>query len=95
VSFALRRFRALGGEPVLRYGSGKLGPVISDLGNPIIDVHFGVLRDPERLNHDLNSIPGIVGHGLFINMTHDIIVAKVPLDEPIVEHRTLARQPKR
>lgn len=95
VPFALRRLHALGGEPVLRCGPGKLGPVISDLGNPIIDVHFGVLRDPERLNQDLNNIPGLVGHGLFLNMTHDIIVAKPPLEDPMVEHRTLTRQHKR
>lgn len=95
VPFALRRLHDLGGMPAVRNGVKKLGPVVSDLGNLIIDTHFGAIHDPERLNHELNSIPGIVGHGLFLNMVHDVIVAKAPLDDPMVEHRILARQPKR
>jgi ribose 5-phosphate isomerase A len=95
VPFALRRLQALGGKPIIRCGPGKLGPIISDLGNPLIDAHFGVIHDPERLEHELNSIPGIVGHGLFLNMVHDVIVAKAPEDDPMVEHRTFPRRPQR
>lgn len=95
VSFALRRLHGLGGEPILRYGLGKLGPVISDLGNPIIDVTFGLIHDPERLDRDLNSLPGVVGHGLFLQMAHDVIVAKAPPEDPMVERCTFLPAPKR
>jgi ribose 5-phosphate isomerase A len=89
VSFALRRLQELGGTPTLRNGVKKLGPVISDLGNLIIDVQFGLIRDPVKLNHELNNLPGVVGHGLFINMTSDVIVAKSPVEDPLIERRIL------
>jgi ribose 5-phosphate isomerase A len=91
VSFALRRLQELGGAPTLRCGPGKLGPVISDLGNPIIDAWFGLIQDPAKLNHELNNLPGVVGHGLFINMTNDVIVAKSPVENPEIECRSLKR----
>jgi ribose 5-phosphate isomerase A len=89
VPFVLRRLQELGGTPLVRCGPGKLGPVMSDLGNPIIDVRFGVIHDAAALDHALNNLPGVVGHGLFINMTNDVIVAKSPVENPLVEHRTL------
>lgn len=91
--FVLRRLQELGGSPTLRCGSGKLGPVISDLGNPIIDVKFGLIRDPAKLNRELNDLPGVVGHGLFVNMTSDVIVARLPADNPTIERHTFTRPP--
>jgi ribose 5-phosphate isomerase A len=91
VPFVLRRLQELGGTPVVRCGPGKLGPVISDLGNPIIDVRFGAIRDAAALDHALNNLPGVVGHGLFVNMTHDVLVAKSPVEAPLIERRTLTR----
>jgi ribose 5-phosphate isomerase A len=95
VAFVQRRLQALGGTPTLRNGVKKLGPVVSDLGNLIIDAHFGPIADPERLDHALNSIPGVVGHGLFLNMTHDVIVAKAPLDNPVLDRRSFPTTPLR
>lgn len=95
VPSALRRLQALGGTPALRNGVKKLGPVVSDLGNLIIDVYFGPIAEPERLNHDLNNIPGMVGHGLFLNMTHEVIVAKAPPENPLLERRTFTRIARR
>ncbi len=94
VPFVLRRLRELGGEPSLRCGKGKLGPVISDLGNPLIDAHFGPIYDAERLRHALDCLPGVVGHGLFLRMTSEVIVAKAPLDDPLIERRSFLKQPR-
>ncbi|MBI3245272.1 MAG: ribose-5-phosphate isomerase RpiA [Deltaproteobacteria bacterium] len=94
VPFVLRRLKALGGEPSLRCGKGKLGPIISDLGNPIIDVKFGPIRDVEKLNHALDRLPGVVGHGLFLDMTSDVIVAKAPENDPVLERRSFLKQPR-
>ena len=46
IPFTLRRLQEMGGRPTLRCGPGKLGPVISDLGNPIIDVQFVIVKFP-------------------------------------------------
>jgi ribose 5-phosphate isomerase A len=65
----MKALETLGAEPVLRMGEKvKAGPVISDNGNFIVDAKFGVIEDPARLDEQLNRIPGIVDHGLFVNM---------------------------
>lgn len=58
---------ALGGKPVLRLAQGgKDGPVVSDNGNLILDVAFPADPDWSALDTALNSLPGVVGHGLFL-----------------------------
>jgi len=89
--FVQRRLQALGGTPILRSGAKKVGPVVSDLGNLILDVHFGLIHDPEQLSHDLDCIPGVLGHGLFLNMTDEVIVAKAPADNPMIERRSFLK----
>ena len=63
-----RRLRELGGDPVLRLGKMKDGPVITDNGNFVMDVDFGVIEDPEALAARLCGIPGVVEHGIFDNL---------------------------
>jgi ribose 5-phosphate isomerase A len=63
-----RRIKQMGGKPVLRQGSGKLGPVITDNGNIIIDAEFGLIHEPAKLSHELKSLPGVVETGIFANM---------------------------
>jgi ribose 5-phosphate isomerase A len=43
-------------------------PFVTDTGNFIIDCAIGEIRDPERLEALLNSIPGVVETGLFIGI---------------------------
>ena len=57
MSPTLKRLREMGGEPTVRTGSGKMGPVISDFGNLIIDVKFQGIADPAALDVELNNIP--------------------------------------
>ena len=60
----------------MRMGNpGKDGPVISDSGNLIADAKFGPISDAKTLALKLDSIPGLVGHGLFINMATKVILA--------------------
>lgn len=51
-------------------------PIMTDNGNQLARVWFedGIL-DPESLARDLESRPGIVEHGLFLNMATMVIVA--------------------
>ena len=65
---AERRLKELGGEPVLRLGKMKDGPVITDNGNFVMDVDFGTIEDPAALATRISPIPGVVGHGIFDNL---------------------------
>ena len=68
IAVVKRRIEALGGNPVLREGKGKVGPVITDNGNVVIDAFFGVIGNAEELEVKLNMIPGVVENGLFIGL---------------------------
>jgi ribose 5-phosphate isomerase A len=68
------RLRALKGKPKLREGNGKVGPVVTDNGNFILDVGFDAIGDPEKLNTQIKVIPGVVETGLFLNMATDVYV---------------------
>lgn len=64
----MKRLEKLGGKPILRMAQAKMGPVVSDNGNFIIDVDFGKIENPSDLNLKLLQIPGIVDTGLFLSM---------------------------
>jgi len=68
--------RALEGKPKLREGNGKVGPVVTDNGNFILDVDFDSIRDPEKLNAQIRAISGVVETGLFLNMATMVYVGK-------------------
>jgi ribose 5-phosphate isomerase A len=55
----------LGGDPMLRCGMRKDGPVITDNGNFIVDCDFGTIADPTILEASIERIPGVVCAGLF------------------------------
>jgi len=71
-AYVKRRIEAIGGKPVVREGKGKLGAVITDNGNMVMDVVFGEINDPTVLAIKLKMIPGVVETGLFIGLT-DIV----------------------
>lgn len=47
----------------------------TDQGNLILDCAFGPLVDPASLADDLSRRVGIVGHGLFLGLATDVLVA--------------------
>lgn len=47
------------------YEKGKLGPVLTDNGNFILDALFDELKDPLRLELSLKSVPGLIETGIF------------------------------
>ena len=53
---------------MLRLGKMKDGPVITDNGNFLMDVDFGVIVDPKALAAKISPIPGVVEHGIFDNL---------------------------
>ena len=43
-------------------------PIRSDNGNLIADGEFAAIADPEGLAGEIDAIPGVIGHGLFLGM---------------------------
>jgi ribose 5-phosphate isomerase A len=68
IAVVKRRIEAVGGSVVLREGKGKVGPVITDNGNVVIDAVFGVIRNAAELELKIKMIPGVVETGLFIGL---------------------------
>jgi len=66
--------RRLGGEPELRMGGQKDGPVVSDQGMWIVDAMFDVINEPDHVDRTLRSTPGVVDHGLFLGMATDVLI---------------------
>jgi ribose 5-phosphate isomerase A len=64
----------MGAHPTLRKGSGKLGPVVTDFGNFIIDAKFPQIPEPRRLEQELNQIPGVVDNGIFATKPPRVLV---------------------
>jgi len=63
----------LGGKSVLRRTEDKL-QFITDNGNFILDVNFGVIDNPQELERRLRNIIGIVENGLFLGMTEKVYI---------------------
>ncbi len=72
----MRMLNGLGGEPALRVAVRKDGPVVTDQGFWIVDVHFNGISDPVALALALDRIPGVLDHGLFISMATDLITGR-------------------
>lgn len=71
----VRDLAALGGRPVLRMAQKKAGPVVTDNGNFIIDLHFDAPSfDPVSLETELNRIPGVLENGIFTGVTRRVFV---------------------
>ena len=47
---------------------------VTDNGNHIVDASFGGISDPERLATELARIPGVVEHGLFVNLATRAVI---------------------
>jgi ribose 5-phosphate isomerase A len=68
-----RFLESLGATVVPRERDGAL--FRTDQGNMILDSRFGPIADPPALSVVLGARAGIVEHGLFIGIAHDLIIA--------------------
>lgn len=71
------RIIKLGGRAKLRESTSKMGPVITDNGNFLLDADFGLIQNPERLERRLKAIPGLLETGLFLNMVDKVYVGSI------------------
>jgi ribose 5-phosphate isomerase A len=70
-----KKIVALGATPKLRTKSDGT-PYLTDNGNPILDCSFGAIADPPALARELNGMPGVVEHGLFIGLAKVALVGR-------------------
>ena len=70
-----KTIKKMGIDPTVRQAEKKMGPVVTDNGNFIIDLKFPKpIDNPEQVAIDLKMIPGVVETGLFIGMTDEVHV---------------------
>jgi len=69
-----RKLQKLGAHTQLRPGPDEK-PFVTDGGNFIMDCTFSPITDPAGLDQELNSLVGVVEHGLFLKMATRAVVA--------------------
>ncbi len=74
LSLVTAKLRALGGKPVLREAEKKLGPVVTDNGNFLLDIDFGRINKAKELDRVVKTIPGVVETGLFVEMADVVYI---------------------
>jgi ribose 5-phosphate isomerase A len=63
----------LAGTVALRMAGGE--PFVTDGGHLVLDASFGLIPDPRALSNALHAIPGVVEHGLFLDLASVAILA--------------------
>jgi ribose 5-phosphate isomerase A len=66
----------MGGRARLRESTEKVGPVITDNGNFILDADFGRIEHPAQLDRRLKMLPGLLETGLFLKMADCVYVGR-------------------
>lgn len=75
--YAVKRLKEKAKDVRLREGKGKVGPVITDNGNFILDCDFGVLEDKEveEMERGTKLVSGVVENGIFPKKIVDAVIA--------------------
>ncbi len=84
VTPVMRAIEKLGGQPELRMGVKKAGPVVTDQGNLVIDVKFDAIDNPAELEKTLNNIPGVLENGLFVGVADTVLIGEIKDGQPQV-----------
>jgi ribose 5-phosphate isomerase A len=83
-----KKIAALGATLKVRQDkNGK--PFATDEGHCILDCNFGQIPDPPALARELKAMPGVVEHGLFIDLATVVLMAK---GENVTEFRRNKKQ---
>jgi len=77
----------LGAKPVVREAKGKLGPILTDNGNAVIDGYFGEIANPADLAVKIKMIPGVVETGFFVGLTDIAYIGMDSTVEKIAKQR--------
>jgi len=66
----------IGGTGGLRKNAGGDGLAISSQGNLILDMSFDAEIDAAELTNELNSVPGVIEHGIFHQLATKIVLGE-------------------
>jgi ribose 5-phosphate isomerase A len=69
-------------------------PFVTDEGHHILDCCFGKIADPPALARALNDLPGVVEHGLFIDLARLVFVGRGTSVEELDEKRPGPKRPQ-
>ncbi len=89
LAYVERAIRDLGGDPTLRIGLRKDGPVVTDNGNLLFDVRFPPAADLRSVDQALHAVPGMIETGLFFGIANKVLVGGGTPAQPTL--RTLMR----
>jgi len=84
-SLVLAQVKALGGIGMLRQNAGGDGLHVTSHGSLVLDIHFPIELEVAELERQLNAIPGIVEHGIFIDLASHVLLADEQVD--VIEQR--------
>ncbi|WP_303168825.1 ribose-5-phosphate isomerase RpiA [[Ruminococcus] lactaris] len=73
-SYVKEELQKLGAEVTERHCSNKTGLTVTDDGNYLMEAKFSNVEDAEQLNHALNAMSGVVGHGFFYQVASGAII---------------------
>ncbi len=73
---ALKRSGCENAQTTLRQNKASDGPLITDGGHYILDCKCGLIPSPADTAHLLSQIPGVMEHGLFIDIASAIVVGE-------------------
>ncbi|NWG54707.1 MAG: ribose-5-phosphate isomerase RpiA [Hydrogenophilaceae bacterium] len=82
---ALRETGCRGHDVTLRAGGEATLPFITDNGNIILDAAAQMIPNPHALAAALKRIPGVVEHGLFLDMARTVIIGRE--DDALIEEK--------
>jgi ribose 5-phosphate isomerase A len=77
ISYVLKEIERLGYRVKYRETEGKLGPLISDNGNVLIDVYTGPIEDPVSIDKLLKNIEGVITTGIFPYMDYEVVIGRL------------------
>jgi ribose 5-phosphate isomerase A len=76
VPLVTQELQGLGGKPTMRIAKGSSEFYVTDNGNNVLDVDFGPIEKPDVLGPLIKMIPGVVEHGLFVEMANAVYVGQ-------------------
>ncbi|MEM4970007.1 MAG: ribose 5-phosphate isomerase A [Sulfolobales archaeon] len=77
INYVMREIERLGYRASYREAEGKLGPLISDNGNILIDVYTGPMEDPISIDRLLKNIEGVITTGIFPYMGYEVVIGRL------------------
>ncbi|MDR3200172.1 MAG: ribose-5-phosphate isomerase RpiA [Spirochaetales bacterium] len=70
---AAKAFASLGAQAEVRMAVKKMGAVITDNGNILLDLKFTKTFDPQEMEAELSRIPGVLGNGVFSRNVSEVM----------------------